>query len=376
MSLLQRKGQCRICKLILQSLENHWRKPTFESIALDTVGKALSSDCKIHRALLLIVFPDLSLNERTPRFAHALNKTLYLEKHWHGLFHFSVVNIPFEKAGSSLTRVLSKPLALSKKNRIAAYRGSGRIVDPKWIDIRLLRTWKTTCEVQHGDSCKLIHNHSNISQHHPSLLVDTWRMCLTKNLSVKSYVALSYVWGPVPTLKTIQANLEAFQQTGSLRREEVASKLPRTIRDAIALTELLQERYLWVDSLCIVQDDETSSHDQITKMASIYANAALTIVAAGGEDANYGLRGIRGISQPRSHSQQIGQLPHGVQIIERHFASYENSTWSERSVGYPTLFGIILKALDGYSTLNLYSARIPRIKGVTRVEYRYTTCNI
>jgi hypothetical protein len=294
------------------------------------VSKALSSDCKIHRALLLIVFPDLSLNERTPRSAHAFSKTLYLEKHWHGLFHFSVVDIPFERAGSSLTRMLSRPLALSKNNRTAAYRGSGRIVDPKWIDIRLVRNWKITCEVQHGDSCELIHNHSNISQHHPSLLVDTWRMCLTKNLSVKSYVALSYVWGPVPTLKTIQANLEAFQQTGCLRRKEINSKLPRTIRDAIALTELLQERYLWVDSLCIVQDDETSSHDQITKMASIYANAALTIVAADGEDANYGLRGIRGVSQPRSHSQQIGQLPHGVQIVERHSASYENSTWSKR----------------------------------------------
>jgi hypothetical protein len=284
----------------------------------------------MHLSLLSIAIPDFFLNKRTPWVAHALDKTLYIEKRAHGLFRFRIGDDQFVMISIPSQKWLSQSLALSNKNRILAYRGIGRIVDPKWIDVRLLRNWKTRCEVQHGDSCELIHKHLKLSQHFPSLLIDTWRMCLTKNLSVKSYVALSYVWGKVLTMKTIQTNLEVLQQNGSLRREEIASKLTKTVRDAIAITELLHERYLWVDSLCIVQDDKTTSHDQITKMASIYANAALTIVAADGEDADYGLRGIRGVSHPRSHPQQIGELPHGVQAIKPTFVSYEDSSWSKQ----------------------------------------------
>jgi hypothetical protein len=50
-----------------------------------------------------MALPNLSLNERTPRVAYALNKTLYLEKHLRGLFHFNIGDIPFERVGMSLT---------------------------------------------------------------------------------------------------------------------------------------------------------------------------------------------------------------------------------------------------------------------------------
>jgi hypothetical protein len=68
--------------------------------------------------------------------------------------------------------------------------------------------------------------------------------------------------------------------------------IPRTILDAMRLVESLGERYLWVDSLCIIQDDEVFKYEEVNDMASIYVNACVTIVAARGKDSNFGLRGV------------------------------------------------------------------------------------
>lgn len=47
--------------------------------------------------------------------------------------------------------------------------------------------------------------------------------------------------------------------------------------DAISVRQLLRERYLWVDSLSIVQDGEISKWNYINNMGSIYANSSITI---------------------------------------------------------------------------------------------------
>ena len=56
--------------------------------------------------------------------------------------------------------------------------------------------------------------------------------------------------------------------------------LPRTIRDAIHLTQLLGEKYLWIDALCIKQDDAEFKTARILEMDQIYTASALTIIAA------------------------------------------------------------------------------------------------
>ncbi|KAL2051854.1 hypothetical protein ABVK25_007769 [Lepraria finkii] len=57
-------------------------------------------------------------------------------------------------------------------------------------------------------------------------------------------------------------------------------ELPYTIRDAIQCVSDLGETYLWVDSLCIIQDDEDKKRHQISQMDRIYAFAFLTLVSA------------------------------------------------------------------------------------------------
>ena len=66
-------------------------------------------------------------------------------------------------------------------------------------------------------------------------------------------------------------------------------------------------------------------------MASIYAHASVTIIAAAGRNADHGLRGLRGISQPRSWAPDILRLRDGRQLVQRPPAMMENALWPRRA---------------------------------------------
>ena len=110
------------------------------------------------------------------------------------------------------------------------------------------------------------------------------------DLKSLKYVALSYVWGqssPRVELKTVTYN--RLLSPGSLSR----LTLPKTIADALELSQKLGFDYLWVDALCIIQDSEKDQKQQISYMASIYQFAYITIEAASGADTSGGLPGFR-----------------------------------------------------------------------------------
>ncbi|KAH8911273.1 HET-domain-containing protein [Coniochaeta sp. PMI_546] len=90
------------------------------------------------------------------------------------------------------------------------------------------------------------------------------------------YVALSYCWGGPQKLVTTVANRTDLQRGFEL------SRLPRTIMEAVQVTASLGIRYLWVDALCIVQDDEASKAVEIEKMGNIYGDATIVLLAASG----------------------------------------------------------------------------------------------
>ncbi|PMD32836.1 HET-domain-containing protein, partial [Hyaloscypha variabilis F] len=98
------------------------------------------------------------------------------------------------------------------------------------------------------------------------------------------YVALSYCWGPPPG--------SAFKLTAttvdSLSQGIMVSQLPRTIQDAIHICRKFGFQYLWVDSVCIMQDDPKAWRYESEKMGSIYQGSAISIAALHAEDNNGG----------------------------------------------------------------------------------------
>ncbi|TVY23463.1 hypothetical protein LHYA1_G008378 [Lachnellula hyalina] len=102
---------------------------------------------------------------------------------------------------------------------------------------------------------------------------------------VGSYAALSYCWGKAGSRNylTTKDNLEMRQKAVDV------STFPKTFNDAIVVCRYLDIRFLWIDSLCIVQDSKSDWQTQSQRMGDIYSNAALTISAAVGEDSHAGL---------------------------------------------------------------------------------------
>ncbi len=66
-------------------------------------------------------------------------------------------------------------------------------------------------------------------------------------------------------------------------------ELPKTFRDAVEITRRLNLRYLWIDSLCIVQDDPNDWEFEASRMASIYLNGYITLAASASPDCHGGL---------------------------------------------------------------------------------------
>jgi hypothetical protein len=89
------------------------------------------------------------------------------------------------------------------------------------------------------------------------------------------YAALSYCWGGPQQIITTKANCASHQQGIDL------SHLPSTISDAVRVIEPLGIQFLWVDALCIVQDDEAAKAVELDRMGDIYAGATLVLIAGG-----------------------------------------------------------------------------------------------
>jgi hypothetical protein len=108
----------------------------------------------------------------------------------------------------------------------------------------------------------------------------------------KPYVALSYCWGGDQVIKTTKHTIKAW--TVSLPFEI----LPKTIQDAIIVTSKLNILYLWVDALCIIQDDAEDMAREISQMAHIYYAAMITVAASRAKTVNEGFLQVRDAGNP------------------------------------------------------------------------------
>ncbi|KAI1295161.1 heterokaryon incompatibility protein-domain-containing protein [Xylaria venustula] len=168
--------------------------------------------------------------------------------------------------------------------------GWPRLFDPQQCDASMIREWLNHCNCFHGDRClkpqawrpkyDITHN-----------FIDTELECIVTPADEVPFVALSYVWGTIETLQAKKNNIDRLRRPGSLATSS-SEIVPRTMRDAMRLCALTGYRYLWVDRVCIIQDDHETKHQYLQGMAWIYAAAEFTIVAAEGSDVNHGLSGL------------------------------------------------------------------------------------
>ncbi|KAF2852907.1 HET-domain-containing protein, partial [Plenodomus tracheiphilus IPT5] len=98
-----------------------------------------------------------------------------------------------------------------------------------------------------------------------------------------SYACLSYCWGKRPFIRTTRQTLGKHLDGISW------TDLPKTYQDAITFVHGLGLQYLWIDSLCIVQDSDEDWRHEGSKMSQIYSNAYVTLSATSSTGAHEGL---------------------------------------------------------------------------------------
>ncbi|KAJ5761831.1 uncharacterized protein N7511_005213 [Penicillium nucicola] len=111
------------------------------------------------------------------------------------------------------------------------------------------------------------------------------------------YASVSYCWGKRPFLALSKAN------HGQLTEGLDMESLPPTIQDAITITRALSIPYLWVDALCIIQDNEEQKVKEIANMKELYSSSALTIIASAAENV------YQGLLYPRVQQETLHTIP-------------------------------------------------------------------
>ncbi|KAF7517166.1 hypothetical protein G7054_g13896 [Neopestalotiopsis clavispora] len=164
---------------------------------------------------------------------------------------------------------------------------------PPMINLDWLRSWSQICDEEHQETCKLSDDQSQDFSMSLIRLLDVHHHCIRTFVNVNPakirYIALSYVWGGPQPLNLLKSNAKQRECEGSLLKVV----LPQTISDSIEVTRKLDVGFIWIDALCIIQDDDHDKIEQIDSMSMIYRSATLTIIAACGGDCHAGLAGLR-----------------------------------------------------------------------------------
>lgn len=96
------------------------------------------------------------------------------------------------------------------------------------------------------------------------------------------YMCLSHCWGRSQPVRTMKKNYQEYKQ------QIPFSSLCKTFQDAVIFTRRLNIRYLWIDSLCIIQDNPEDWRRESSRMGLIFQNSFLTLAAAKSSDSSGG----------------------------------------------------------------------------------------
>ncbi|KAK4234843.1 heterokaryon incompatibility protein-domain-containing protein, partial [Achaetomium macrosporum] len=119
------------------------------------------------------------------------------------------------------------------------------------------------------------------------------------------YAALSYVWGSDPQPFTTTLTLPARISPSGFP----LSSLPQTLQNGVCVPQELGIPYLWVNALCIVQDDIADKNAEVGKMSAIYQGALVTIIA---DDRKGGLwTAVVLAGDPQAKELVVAKLPAG-----------------------------------------------------------------
>ncbi|TVY36490.1 hypothetical protein LOCC1_G008282 [Lachnellula occidentalis] len=282
-SSVSQEAECRSCKGHIPNGENHWmsgsRDFPFSTMSQFRVSKERGClVCSLVYRAVQAIEPQMLLENKDPQIL--IGKTISIG--------ISSLSMPWG--------IIIYAAAQDYK------RWPGMMTGPKKVYASDLASDMCFDQVARWiNNCVNDHDHPACQQPVASTLLPTRVLDLglpstVPNLKLRTidedigpYVTLSHRWGTEQTSATRTTK-------PTLREREKCIEfdtLPKTFQDAIIVTRRIGIRYLWIDSLCIVQDDVEEWESESAKMGGIYSHSFLTIAAASASSDNQGFLNSR-----------------------------------------------------------------------------------
>jgi hypothetical protein len=191
--------------------------------------------------------------------------------------------------------------------------------------------WIEYCEKNHtqcGDQCP---------QSMPTRLLDLLSeggsdciklVELAEDTTAMPYATLSHCWGGmVPECRTTKLTLDDRLNGIPL------GQLPKTFQEAVVFTRKLGIRYLWIDTMCIIQEDEDDWQRESKRMCTVYGNSVVTLAAVHAENASVGLFSKLDSKYAPMKLSKLEARGESMQLYaRRHIPNeYEDDPWKEET---------------------------------------------
>ncbi|KAH7166370.1 heterokaryon incompatibility protein-domain-containing protein [Dactylonectria macrodidyma] len=261
-SLAQSSRDCPLCQLILQKFEGLVTE--FQKLELGSVERYFSIERGGHG------LPVESSFRIVRRFDGGDGFLVFTNSHRDKVLYLVAV------IGFSAEREYSSFIRSQKIGPDASAKGP----------LELAASWLDDCVTNH-QCCQPPTGALPSRVIDLNLLDNLDKVCLveTDGSQKGRYIALSHCWGTNPSghMKMTRDTLPEY--VGGVAVES----LPKTFQDAIKVTRHLDIRYLWIDSLCVCQDDGDDWARESAAMAGVYAKAHVVIAADSADSTTKGI---------------------------------------------------------------------------------------
>ncbi|TEY73211.1 hypothetical protein BOTCAL_0081g00010 [Botryotinia calthae] len=149
------------------------------------------------------------------------------------------------------------------------------------VQLQIANQWLAECLTSHVHCCQ------NPTEFFPSRLIYVGekfaRLVVTSTLDHRpKYATLSHCWGAIPYLMLKTTSID------SMMIKIPEDDLTKTFQDAIRISRALGIEYIWIDSLCIIQDSSSDWQAEAVLMQSVYSSSEINIAATGAADGRQG----------------------------------------------------------------------------------------
>ncbi|RSL56746.1 hypothetical protein CEP54_008649 [Fusarium duplospermum] len=191
------------------------------------------------------------------------------------------IHAPWHAFMMTFKLTITTCLLNSKVSQSSLWGGNDSSMEEKCA---IIKSWFTECVSHHAECTPPTHQYPRrlveMGTDGTNLrLVDTTKHEIGEKVR---YATLSYCWGPMRPLATTKDNVELFSNSIPVEF------LPRTFHESVAIIQQLGIRYIWIDSLCIIQDDLDDWTREAARMKDVYAGSSITVSASDARDSTQG----------------------------------------------------------------------------------------